>query len=206
MEEPGGLQSMLRVRHDCATSLSLFTFMHWRRKWQPSPVFLPGESQGRGSLMGCRLMGSHRVGHDWSDLAAAAASPKKSVYFRLRPQHAHVFNGNKHFTKQQLSLEKEIHFHILYSVHPMLLRGALHACSLVQSFRLCAPPPTRLLCPWDFPGKNTGVSCHFLRGSAWLRHRTRLSCVFSTGRQIFYTEPPGKPEWCFDTLVNFLDH
>ena len=43
------------VRHDWATSLSLFTFMHWRRKWQPTPVFLPGESQGRGSLVGCRL-------------------------------------------------------------------------------------------------------------------------------------------------------
>ena len=40
MEEPGGLQSMgsLRVRCDWATSLSLFTFMHWRRKWQPTPV------------------------------------------------------------------------------------------------------------------------------------------------------------------------
>ena len=32
-----------------------FTFMHWRRKWQATPVFLPGESQGRGSLVGCRL-------------------------------------------------------------------------------------------------------------------------------------------------------
>ena len=38
----------LRVRRNWATSLSLFTFMHWRRKWQPTPVFLPGESQGRG--------------------------------------------------------------------------------------------------------------------------------------------------------------
>ena len=59
MEEPGGLQSMgsLRVGHDWATSLSLFTFMHWRRKWQPTPVFLPGESQGRGSLVGCHLWG-----------------------------------------------------------------------------------------------------------------------------------------------------
>ena len=58
-EEPGRLQSMesLRVRHDQATSLSLFTFMHWRRKWQPTPVFLPGESQGRESLVGCRLWG-----------------------------------------------------------------------------------------------------------------------------------------------------
>ena len=50
-EEPGRLQSMgsLRVRHDWATSLSLFTLMLWRRKWQPTPVFLPGESQGRGA-------------------------------------------------------------------------------------------------------------------------------------------------------------
>ena len=74
-EEPGGLQSVgsLGVRHDWATSLSLFTFMLWRRKWQPTPVFLPGESQGPQSLVGCRLLG-RRVGHDWSDLAAAAAA------------------------------------------------------------------------------------------------------------------------------------
>ena len=71
MEESGRLQFIRsqRVRHDWATSLSLFTFMHWRRKWQPTPAFLPGESQGRGSLVGCCLCG-HRVGHDWSDLAA----------------------------------------------------------------------------------------------------------------------------------------
>ena len=58
-EEPGGLQSMgsLRVGHDWATSLWPFTFLHWRRKWQPTPVFLPGESQGRASLVGCRLWG-----------------------------------------------------------------------------------------------------------------------------------------------------
>ena len=122
-EEPGRLQSVgsLRVGHDWATSLSLFTFLHWRRKWQPTPVFLPGESQGQQSLVGCCLWGrteldtaeateqqqqhthilekamaphsstlawkipwteepgrlqsmrSHRVRHDWSELAAAAA-------------------------------------------------------------------------------------------------------------------------------------
>ena len=56
-EEPGRLQSMgsRRVGHYWATSLSLFTFMHWRRKWQPTPVSLPGQSQGQGSLMGCCL-------------------------------------------------------------------------------------------------------------------------------------------------------
>ena len=59
MEESGRLQSMgsLRVGHNRATSLSLFTFMHWRRKWQPTPTFLPGESLGWGSLVGCRLWG-----------------------------------------------------------------------------------------------------------------------------------------------------
>ena len=68
-EEPGGLQSMgsIRVRHDWVTWLSLFTFMHWRRKWQPTPVFLPGESQGWGSLVGCHLWG--RTESDTTEVA-----------------------------------------------------------------------------------------------------------------------------------------
>ena len=63
-EEPGRLQSMrsLRVRHDWATSLSLFTFMHWRRQWQPTPVFLPEESQGRRSLVGSSPWGREESG------------------------------------------------------------------------------------------------------------------------------------------------
>ena len=71
MEEPGRLQSMgwLRVGHDSVTSLSLFTFMHWGRKWQPTPVFLPGESQGQRSLVGCRLWG-----HTESDTTEATAA------------------------------------------------------------------------------------------------------------------------------------
>ena len=53
-DEAGVLQSMgsLRVGHNWATSLSLFTFMHWRRKWQPTPVLLPGKSHGWRSLVG----------------------------------------------------------------------------------------------------------------------------------------------------------
>ena len=68
MEESGRLQSMgsIRVGHDWATSLSLFTFTHRRRKWQPTPVFLPGESQGWGSLLGCCLWG-----HTESDMTEA---------------------------------------------------------------------------------------------------------------------------------------
>ena len=74
-EKPGGLQSMgsPRVGHDWATSLSLFTFMPWRRKWQPSPVSLPGVIPGTGEPGGLPSLGSHRVGHNWSDAAAAAA-------------------------------------------------------------------------------------------------------------------------------------
>ena len=65
MEEPGRLQSLgsLRVGHDGATSLLLFTFMHWRRKWQPTRVLawrIPGTVKPGGLLS----MGLHRVGHN----------------------------------------------------------------------------------------------------------------------------------------------
>ena len=59
-EEPGRL-----AVHGVAkswTQLSDFTFTHWRKKWQPTPVFLPGESQGWGSLVGCRLWGRTESG------------------------------------------------------------------------------------------------------------------------------------------------
>ena len=73
MEETGRLQSMgsWRVRHKWATSLWLFTFMHWRRQWQLTPVFLPRESQGWGSLVDCCLWSHTEL--DWNNLAAAAA-------------------------------------------------------------------------------------------------------------------------------------
>ena len=65
MEEPGRLQSMrlLRVGHNSANLLSLFTFMHWRRKWQPTPV-LAWRIPETGEPGGLPSMGSHRVGHN----------------------------------------------------------------------------------------------------------------------------------------------
>ena len=48
--------------------------MHWRRKWQPTPVFLPRESQGRGSLVGCHPWGHTESDMTETDLAAAAAA------------------------------------------------------------------------------------------------------------------------------------
>ena len=91
-EEPSGLRSVgsRRVGHDWATLLSLFTFLHRRRKWQPTPVFLLATHSsvlawripGMGEPGGLPSMGSHRVGHDWSDLAAAAAA-ETSNYIKM---------------------------------------------------------------------------------------------------------------------------
>ena len=76
MEEPGRLQFMglLRVGHNRATSLLLFTFMHWRRKWQPAPMFLPGESQGQRSPVGCRLQCRTK-----SNMAEAAQQQQQEI-------------------------------------------------------------------------------------------------------------------------------
>ena len=54
--------------------------MYWKRKWQPTPVFLPGESQGRGSLVGCRLWGHTEL--DTTEVTAAAA---ETVARLIRP-------------------------------------------------------------------------------------------------------------------------
>ena len=76
VEEPDRQQSMglLGVRHDWATSLSLFIFMHWRRKWQPTPVFLPGESQGQRSLVAA----VYGVAQSWTRLKWLSSSSSSS--------------------------------------------------------------------------------------------------------------------------------
>ena len=51
---------------DTTERLLIFTFMHWRRKWRPTPVFQPGESQGWGRLVGCHLWG--RTESDTTDV------------------------------------------------------------------------------------------------------------------------------------------
>ena len=131
-EEPGRLQSMglLRVGHDWATSLSLFTFMHWRRKWQPTPVFLPGESQGQRSLVGCRPLGrteqQHGQGtlqHTWHILIFIISC--KYQYYpifqirKLKPSHAfpqdHMVTG-KMATKQILRIWLQRLYSVIYKV------------------------------------------------------------------------------------------
>ena len=62
-------------------SLSLFTFMHWRRNWQPIPLFLPGEFQGWWSLVGCHLWG--HTESDMAEVIAAAAAAAATRYFLI---------------------------------------------------------------------------------------------------------------------------
>ena len=122
MEEPGGLSSMgsRRVRHDWVTSL--FTLTHWRRKWQPTPVFFPGESEGWGSLAGCHLWGPHRVRHDWSDTAATATGGNFKSY--TTPMWPRLLLNTRMCSLNSVDIKKqpfsgsemvEIHNRILYA-------------------------------------------------------------------------------------------
>ena len=69
-------------------------------------------------------------------------------------------------------------------------------CSVPKSWPTLLWPqglsPTRLLCPWDFPGRNTGVACHFLLQGILPTQGARHGSY--TASEFFTTEPPGKPE------------
>ena len=115
MEEPCGLQSMgsLGVRHDWATSLSLVPFLHWRRKWQPTPVFVPGESQGRETLMGCRLWG--RTELDMTEQLTFSLMSRKYVLginFIFVYICVYVYNSHIHV---YVCVYTHTHTHILYT-------------------------------------------------------------------------------------------
>ena len=92
---------------------------------------------GMGKLGGLPSMGSHRVGHDWSDLAAAADSILKSRDLTL------------------LTNSQSYDF-------PVVMYGCEKSEVAQLCLTLCDPMDTRLLCPWDLLGKSTGVGCHFL--------------------------------------------
>ena len=61
--------------------------MHWRRKWQPTPVFLPGESQGRASRVDCYLWGHTESDMTEADLAAAVTL-EHTILLKKKSQEA----------------------------------------------------------------------------------------------------------------------
>ena len=122
VEEPGGLQSMgsLRVRHDWATSLSLFIFMRWRRKWQPTSSVLAWRIPGTGKSGGLPSMGLHRVGHNWSDLAAAAADRVRPDSISPTMSGIDSHSESRHMTTAVL--ESDISGHVLVAGWKQCLR------------------------------------------------------------------------------------
>ena len=123
---------------------------------------------GTGEPGGLPSMGSHRVGHDWSDLAAAAAAVGVES---IQSICQHI--------SEQLPWERMVMANFVLLDWAMVSRSLIKhysgffcegvfvcvcvSCSVVSnSLQPHGLWPTRLLCPWDFPGKNTGVGCHFL--------------------------------------------
>ena len=108
MEEPSMLQSMWsrRVRHYWATSLSLFTFMHWRMKFTHCIVLawgVPGMAEPGGLLS----MWSHRIGWDWSDLAAAAAAHASKLMLILQASLQQYMTWTMKFQVFKLVLKRQ---------------------------------------------------------------------------------------------------
>ena len=83
---------------------------------------------------------------------------------------------------------------------PCSLHAGMCACSVTSvmsnSLQLHWLEPTKLLCPWDSPSKNTGVSWHALSRSFQPRDWTDISCVSIIAGRFFTAKPPGKPSHC----------
>ena len=173
-EEPGRLQSMglWRVGHDdWVTSLSLFTCMHWRRKWQPTPVSWPGESLGR-EPGGLPSMGSHRVRYDWCDLAAAAGTSYKwniqhlsFCVWQFHPAHKHLL-GLFSLCSSQKFCDVILHYYadVIVVVWFGFLRLEQHKLYWMakewRSRNLSSNHNTRLRCYFGFvPFSQLSLSC-----------------------------------------------
>ena len=114
--------------------------MHWRRKWQPTPTFLPGESQGWWSRLwgGLPSMRSHRVGHDWSDLAVAAVSFSDLlplVWQSLGPSTLLQMASFLFFFLQLNNITSYIY--VLYLLHPFLCPWTLGLLSCSGFCKQC---------------------------------------------------------------------
>ena len=117
----------------------------WRRKWQPTPVFLPGESHGQRSLVGYSPWG--RKSQTW--LSDYTATTTKETFDKSKCVHSSwlCIRGMKgrvvinYLNQLKLPWEWVLSYVRLFRIHGLKL--------------------TRFLYPWDFPGKNTGVGYDF---------------------------------------------
>ena len=103
--------------------------MHWRRKWQPSPVFLPGESQGRGSLVGCRLWGRTE-----SDTTAATQQQQRREQRSLKFFFIFLLSlGDSHRSAECAQVPVRLDVQLTADASPLVGRARS------KSNRLCSP-------------------------------------------------------------------
>ena len=78
------------------------------------------------------------------------------------------------------------------------------SCSVMSnSLQPYGLQPTRLLCPWDSPGKNTGVSCHSLLQGIFLTEGSNPGLLHC--RQILYNlSHQGRPGLLYDPAISLL--
>ena len=133
----------------------------WRREWQPTPVFLPGEFHGQMSLVGYSPW-NHRVGHLHFSLGF-------SLGF-----HIMLLLLLSHFSCVLLCMTPSLGFSRQKNWSGLPFPSPMHKSEkwkwsrlvMSDSSRPHGLQPTRLLHPWDFPGKSTGVGCHCLLQSS----------------------------------------
>ena len=186
-EKPGGLQSMgsLRVGHDWATSLSLFTFMHWRRKWQPTPVFLPGKSQGRGS----QWAAIYGVAQSWTRLKRLSSSSSSSNNYQCWASFIYLL------AIYMSSLEKclfRFSAHFLIRLFIFLYRAAWAVCKF---WRLI---PCHFICKYFLPF--CGFAFHFVYGFLCSAKACNFDLVPFIFVFIFITQGDGSKK----ILLNFI--
>ena len=141
----------------------------WRRKWQPVPVFLPGKFHGQRSLAGysprgCKELGTTEHTQRGKTMSRYWIKTKKAIHKKRRPALEDMDPVNTLISDLASGLWDHRFLLLKHSdlwcfvtvVVVGLLSHVLFFCDL-KDWR-----SIRLLCPWDFPGKNTGVDCHFL--------------------------------------------
>ena len=148
----------------------------WRRAWHPIPVVLLEELHGqREKPGGLQSIGSQRIGHDWSDLACMHRIniQKLTIFYQYillllshfsRVRLCATPETAAHQAPLSLGFSRQEHWSGLPFPSPMHESEKSKWSRSVVSNSSWPPglQPTRLLHPWDFPGKSTGVGCHCL--------------------------------------------
>ena len=136
------VHGVMKSRTDWAISLSLFTFMHWRRKWQPTPVFLPGESRGWRSLVGCCLWGCT----SWTRLKQLSSSSSS------RNGHAHTAMFKTDNQPGPAIQHRELCSVLCDSLDGSEVWGRMDVCIFTVESLCCSPETvTTLFVNWLYP-------------------------------------------------------